>query len=131
MKLKRLLSSFKNPDKIITITPVAKSKLIEMLNHHHCNDALFYIKGGGCNGFKYMLEPIKDLTSIDKQDVPVPLTEDMHLRVCNKSLIYLFGSKIDWDSDFMGQSFRFENPNADSSCGCGATFAPKITHNHD
>ncbi len=113
--------------KVVNITPMAKTKLINMLKEHKVNNALFYVKGGGCNGFKYMLEPVTEETKLDKTDEIIPLLDkDLNLRVCGKSLIHLIGTEIDWDSDFMGQSFRFNNPNADSSCGCGATFAPKF-----
>ena len=108
---------------VISLTTIAKSKLIKMLSVHNTKNALFYVKGGGCNGFKYIIEPIN--SSPDPLDEVIPLDNNNNLRVCNKSLLHLMGTKIDWNSDFMGESFRFDNPNSENSCGCGATFSVK------
>ena len=131
--------------RVINLTPIARTKLINMLRDSKVNNALFYVQGGGCNGLKYMIKPILDEPILDESILPIsnepkkdkivtnneiiPLSEkypNLNLQVCNKSLIHLIGTEIDWNSDFMGQSFRFSNPNADGSCGCGATFSPKF-----
>ena len=39
------------------------------------------------------------------------------------SQLYLIGTEIDWEDNFMGQQFVFNNPNQSSSCGCGSTFS--------
>jgi iron-sulfur cluster assembly accessory protein len=39
-----------------------------------------------------------------------------------KSLLYLFGMELDWSSELIGGGFKFQNPNAESSCGCGKSF---------
>ena len=108
---------------VVNITNSAKTNLIKILKTHNTNAALFCVEGGGCNGLKYKLEPL-DLP-FDPQDEIIPLDETNELRVCGKSLIHVLGTTIDWGSDFMGQSFRFENPNAEVSCGFGATFSTK------
>jgi iron-sulfur cluster assembly accessory protein len=36
---------------------------------------------------------------------------------------FLNGAEIDFVDDLMGQSFRINNPNATSSCGCGTSFS--------
>ena len=120
---KIILFSFIIMKSVVKITNVAKLKLVQMLKTHNTNNALFYIKGGGCNGFKYVIEPIN--SNLDPLDEIVPLDDTNNLRVCRKSLLNLIGTEIDWEADFMGQSFRFDNPNSDSSCGCGATFSIK------
>jgi iron-sulfur cluster assembly protein len=43
--------------------------------------------------------------------------------VCDpKSLLYLFGMKLDYSSALIGGGFQFHNPNAAESCGCGKSF---------
>lgn len=43
--------------------------------------------------------------------------------VCDpKSLLYLFGMKLDFSNELVGGGFKFQNPNADSTCGCGKSF---------
>ena len=81
---------------------------------------LFNVKGGGCNGLQYNLEPtnskplkIDEIVKVDK----------LKINVCGKSLLYLLGTEIDWREDYMGSRFIFNNPNASSKCGCGTTFS--------
>ena len=110
---------------IITLTKLARKKLVELLGTANSKTVLFSVAGGGCNGLKYELQPTKD--PIEKLDEEISLNTDTTLRICGKSLFYLLGTEIDWKDDFMGQSFHFNNPNTASTCGCGATFAPNIT----
>ena len=51
--------------------------------------------------------------------------EDFEIHVCNNSIMHLLGTKIDWKEDIMGQGFHFENPMAQSKCGCGTSFSSK------
>ena len=39
-----------------------------------------------------------------------------------KSLLYLFGMELDYSDALVGGGFQFQNPNAESSCGCGKSF---------
>lgn len=43
--------------------------------------------------------------------------------VCDtKSLLYLFGMRLDYSDALIGGGFQFHNPNATDSCGCGKSF---------
>ena len=81
---------------------------------------LISVKGGGCNGLKYNIEPSSD--SIEKSDEKMQV-KDVPIVICGQSLLYLIGSKFYWETDIMGSSIRVDNPNAKSSCGCGDTFS--------
>lgn len=77
------------------------------------------VEGGGCSGFQYQF-------AID----PSPTAEDAlverdgaRVAIDPASLSFLAGAKIDFVDDLMGQSFRIDNPNATSSCGCGTSFS--------
>ena len=52
----------------------------------------------------------------------VNINDKNKLFVCDKSLIHLLGTKIDWKKNIMGEAFHFENPNASSKCGCGTSY---------
>jgi iron-sulfur cluster assembly protein len=106
----------------VRITEAARTQLIRILRHHKSTTALFSVKGGGCNGLRYNLEPTRE--SRDPLDEEVSLGGARSLRVCGKSLLYILGTEIDWRDDFMGQTFHFDNPNTASTCGCGSTFSP-------
>ena len=44
--------------------------------------------------------------------------------VCDpKSLLYLFGMRLDYSNELIGGGFQFSNPNAQDSCGCGKSFS--------
>ena len=105
---------------IINISNLAKKQLINIMNTNKSKYILFSVDGGGCNGLRYNLEPFFDEPS--KIDELVKI-DDLKINVCGKSLLYLFGTTIDWTEDIMGSRFTFENPNASSKCGCGTTFS--------
>ena len=44
--------------------------------------------------------------------------------VCDpKSFLYLNGCQVDFEESLMGRGFKFGNPNASKSCGCGESFS--------
>ena len=109
---------------VVSITPRARKQLVNVLKKRDRKTAIFYVDGGGCGGLRYKLEPLDK--PLQKGDEIIPLDHGKELAVCGKSLLHLLGTKIDFNQDdFMGASFRFENPNIEATCGCGATFTPK------
>jgi len=107
---------------IITVSKLASNKLQNILNTSGKQNIRFYVKGGGCNGFNYKLEPTNDAP--DKLDEVVKIN-NIEIHVCNNSLMHLLGTNIDWTEDIMGQGFTFQNPMAQSNCGCGTSFSSK------
>ncbi len=80
------------------------------------------VKGGGCSGLEYVMKlDVRRLSHDLQQDfdgVPV---------VCDaKSAVYLRGSTLEYTGNLIGGGFKFENPNAGRSCGCGTSFTPKM-----
>ena len=73
------------------------------------------IKGGGCSGFQYDF-------SFDKE----PQNEDLkyeNILIDKASADLLKGSEIDYVKELMGNSFKINNPQTKSSCGCGVSFS--------
>ncbi|MEH2200452.1 HesB/IscA family protein [Nostoc sp.] len=81
------------------------------------------VKPGGCSGFFYDMsfdEAIKvgdQVFDLDEIQVVIDAT----------SLNYLNGLRVDYSEDLMGGGFRFHNPQAIATCGCGNSFS---TTNH-
>jgi iron-sulfur cluster insertion protein len=77
------------------------------------------VDGGGCSGFQYIFaveaSPSPDDLILERDGVKVVID--------SASLGYLAGARIDFVDDVVGQSFRVDNPNAASSCGCGSSFS--------
>jgi iron-sulfur cluster insertion protein len=77
------------------------------------------VSGGGCSGFQYGFSFDRDRAADDH----VFERDGVRLVVDDVSLDLLAGSEVDFVEDLMGASFQIRNPNATSSCGCGASFA--------
>ena len=105
---------------MITVSKTALLELTRLSRIHSAKRILFYAKSGGGNGFQYMIEPMKEMP--EKLDEVIPM-HGFDLVVDNKSVFHVIGTEIDWKEDFMGHRFEFTNPNAQSTCGCGATFS--------
>lgn len=76
------------------------------------------VKGGGCSGFSYTLGFEDTLREDDMTFDHGPI-----LIACDpKSFLYLNGIEIDFEESLMGRGFKFKNPNAKGSCGCGESF---------
>ena len=99
---------------MITITNIAKQKLLNLIKNEG-TAAFLYLKGGGCNGFSYKFKILKDESKINKFDEVLKI-EDKNLYLCNKSLMYLIGTKVDYIEDIMGSRFDFKNENIESKC---------------
>ena len=77
------------------------------------------VTGGGCSGFQYNFAI--DDTRMD--DDLVVERDGATVLIDPVSLDFLKGAEIDFVDDLIGQSFKINNPNATSSCGCGTSFS--------
>jgi iron-sulfur cluster insertion protein len=78
------------------------------------------VQGGGCSGFSYgfVLDEAQN-----EDDFAVELDFGTKILVDAMSMQYLQGAAIDYREELMGSSFVINNPNATTTCGCGASFA--------
>lgn len=77
------------------------------------------VRGGGCSGFEYAL----DFETEARENDHVYQQGELTVYVDALSARYLAGTKIDYVMGAQGAGFKFENPNAVGSCGCGSSFA--------
>ncbi len=77
------------------------------------------VNGGGCSGFQYAF----DIVAAPEDGDLILGDSESRLAIDPLSLDLLKGAKIDFVDDLMGQSFKIDNPNATSSCGCGTSFS--------
>jgi len=75
------------------------------------------VQPGGCSGYSYLL----DIDERDEDDVVIEL-EGLEVYMDPKSHQMLDGLRIDYETSLLGGGFKFENPNATKSCGCGTSF---------
>ncbi len=77
------------------------------------------VRGGGCSGFEYAL----DFEDETRENDLVYLQGDLKLIVDPISARYLQGTEIDYMLGMSGTGFKFNNPKAVGTCGCGSSFA--------
>ncbi|NUP96718.1 MAG: iron-sulfur cluster assembly accessory protein [Planctomycetaceae bacterium] len=77
------------------------------------------VKGGGCSGFSYTLGFDDQVSETDQ----IYELEGVRVVCDPKSFLYLNGTQIDFEDNLMGRGFKFGNPNAAKSCGCGESFS--------
>ncbi|TDF37552.1 iron-sulfur cluster insertion protein ErpA [Alteromonadaceae bacterium M269] len=78
-----------------------------------------YVTGGGCSGFQYGFtfdEKVNDGDTTIEKDSVVLVVDPM-------SLQYLVGGEVDYSEGLQGSRFLINNPNATTTCGCGASFS--------
>ncbi len=78
-----------------------------------------YVTGGGCSGFQYGFEFEENEAEGDARIV----NDDVVLLVDPMSFQYLVGAEVDYKDDLEGARFIINNPNAQTTCGCGSSFS--------
>lgn len=76
-----------------------------------------------CSGMSYVMDFVSSPEDMKPDDTVVPFGDgQVELRIDPKSLLYLFGLTLDHSDELIGGGYKFVNPNAASSCGCGTSF---------
>ncbi len=107
-------------ERLVKLTAPAGEKAISLMQREGSGPFLRVgISGGGCNGLSYKLKFTGKTRKGDLlvNSAGVPVLVDM------KSALYLRGTTLDYSSKMVGGGFKFENPNAKSSCSCGESFS--------
>jgi len=108
---------------MVTLTETAKSEVARLIKENNLEDSVLRmgVRGGGCSGLSYTLGFDKDTTDYDHL---VEFESGVKVAVDMKSALYLKGTEVDFTTDLLGGGFKFNNPNARKSCGCGSSFQP-------
>ena len=77
------------------------------------------VKGGGCSGLSYTFAWEKEARLGDEVYEGV---DGAKIYVDRKSLLFLNGTVLEYDTNLVSKGFVFNNPNAKSTCGCGSSF---------
>lgn len=113
-----------NTTEDLQISKAAVERLKELTQQQKRATLRLTIEGGGCSGFQYEFKLDETATIKDGDRV---FTKDGVSVVCDDlSLEFLKGATIDYESDLMRSAFVVQdNPNAETSCGCGSSFQAK------
>jgi iron-sulfur cluster assembly protein len=107
---------------MITVSERAKEYINQLMVDQQGNTGSFVrvgVKGGGCSGLEYLLNFDTELKQGDEvyEDKGVKVVVDF------KSLLYLYGTELDYSGGLNGKGLTFINPNATKTCSCGESFS--------
>ena len=101
---------------MITVSEKAKEYIDQLMKDQNEPEHAFVrvgVKGGGCSGFDTEL----------KQGDEVYEDKGIKVVVDFKSLLYLYGTELDYSGGLNGKGLTFKNPNATKTCSCGESFS--------
>ncbi len=106
---------------MISLTPKASDKVKEIRQAEGLGEQGLRVRiiGGGCSGFTYDLFFEDETTELDQTFE----SDGIKLYIDMMSLQYLDGTEIDYVEGLHGAGFKFVNPKAKSTCGCGSSFS--------
>jgi len=106
---------------VVTLSEAALKEVKRLMNVQGVTEGglRLGVKGGGCLGLSYTINFDEKIGQYDQ----VYDFEGVKVIVDAKSAIYLQGTQLDFQKDLMGGSFKFVNPNANKTCGCGESFS--------
>lgn len=110
--------------KTVTMIHLSQTAIAEVnrIKAKHSNPNVCFrlgIRAGGCADLYYTLGLDEAIASEDR----ILECEGIRVVIDPRSWKYLDGLTLDYSEDLMGGGFRFHNPNAASSCGCGNSFS--------
>jgi iron-sulfur cluster assembly protein len=105
----------------LTITTNASNQIRKLLDKQNLPEGglRVAIKAGGCSGLSYAFEWEAGATPADHV---FEGANGARVFVDGKSLRFLEGTELDYDTSLLSKGFILHNPQAKSTCGCGTSF---------
>ena len=108
---------------MVTVSEKALEHVIKLMMEKGITPDTHYlrvgVKGGGCSGLSYAMDFDDNVTDMDEVvDLNV-----LRVIIDKKSLLYLYGTELDYSDGLNGKGFNWINPSASRTCGCGESFA--------
>lgn len=107
---------------MITVSDKAKDRISALMRENGYSDDYFLrvgVESGGCSGLSYKL----DFDNAVKEGDEVIAYTGGRVVTDKRSVLYLFGTELDFSDGLNGKGFTFINPNASRTCSCGESFA--------
>src|SRR5436190_21449460 len=103
----------------IEVTNNAARSIKKTMDAQHMAGLRVGVQGGGCSGMSYVVrfeqKPATPKDNVIERDGALVFVDP-------KSLPFLAGMTLDYHETLMERGFKFSNPNATKSCGCGTSF---------
>lgn len=110
----------------LSLTDRARVHVLQQLKSEQARGLVLGVSETGCNGYMYELDFLKDLNNISDARV-FDFGDDISIFVANKDWDLLRGTQIDYVTEGLNSALKFNNPNADTLCGCGESFSIRGT----
>ena len=107
----------------VTLTETAAKEILQFIQDgDYDGNAVLRIgvAGGGCSGFNYNLNIATDFDAVNDAK---SVQHGVEVVVDKKSALFLDGTTVDYVDGIEGRGFKFHNPNAKRTCGCGNSFS--------
>ncbi len=106
---------------MINLSPTATIEIKRMQSKQQKSNIWFClaVKSGGCFGLFYDMSFAENLVETERTFN----CNGIQIAIDGESLNYLNGLTLDYSEDLVGGAFRFHNPQATSTCGCGNSFS--------
>ena len=108
-------------EETLKVSDAAVSRIKQLIANKGQGDLKFrvHIQGGGCSGFQYGFQLDEQMLEDD-----IVLKHDgVDVLVDPLSMQYLQDAEVDFKNDLQGSRFFVDNPNAETTCGCGSSFS--------
>ena len=106
---------------MIEITPRAVDEVRKIMKAQGLVDSALRVgvKPSGCSGLEYVM----DFTNKPNPEDQILEFSGLRVLIDANSADYLQEIRLDWGEGLLGSGFKFSNPNASKTCGCGKSFS--------
>ena len=101
---------------MIKLNDSAKKVLSQLIIPANSLGVRIKVQSAGCSGYAYVMEWAYG------EENDLIISEPINIYIDSKSLIFLFGSELEYKVNQFQEGFEFVNPNEASKCGCGESF---------
>lgn len=102
---------------VMSMTDAAAARVREIVDNsgEPAKGIRVSIRKGGCAGMEYAIDLVTEVQPKDD------LIEHQGARVyvAPEAVLYLLGTRMDFETTTLRSGFTFSNPNQTSACGCG------------
>ena len=109
---------------VISMTPEARAHLRKQLQQEGVLALELNINESGCSGYMYEINYVSDRPEDSRE---FDFGDDVKVFISNENWQYISGTSIDFVTEGLNSSLKFDNPNADTLCGCGESFSIRGT----
>ena len=104
----------------VSMTEVAMAHVRKLLANSDAQGVRIGVKKSGCSGFKYEIEFV---TTPLAEDTCFQVADDIALYVPTEYLAMVEGTEVDFTTEGLNSTIKFNNPNAKDLCGCGESLS--------